>query len=451
MHSKRSEGAAAGLRRGVAGAAVAVAVMFGSAADRTRAAGETRTLSFFNIHTDETTTITFKRDGQFIPAALEQFNLAFRDWRKDEQIKMDPALLDLLWDIHEELGSKVPIQLICGYRSRGTNEMLRKSVGGQASESRHILGKAADVAFPDVPLKALRYSALIRERGGVGYYPTSALPFVHIDTDRVRHWPNLPRYELALLFPGGHTQHRPADGGSITADDVRVARSQHADLATQVANFFDSRSGRRAPVAIAGLDQPIPATPVAVTPSTARRDGIQMAAFVPPQLIEAPRLVDRPSRFALPTVTERAHLADLIQRAAFRPETGAAAPRLLSAPMPATRPRAAGTAQGGARQAPDVTLASTFVAAPNFDDDHPDELDYRPFAIGPMLTLSASADDPALTTMESPDVARTLELLDQPGAVPPMMLRPVVKLAGHMWTQQLTASSVNVGATRQQR
>ena len=82
-----------------------------------------------------------------------------------------------------------------------TNDMLRRTVGGQASESRHILGKAADVHFPDVPLKNLRYSALIRERGGVGYYPTSALPFVHVDTDRVRAWPRLPRYELALLFP----------------------------------------------------------------------------------------------------------------------------------------------------------------------------------------------------------------------------------------------------------
>ena len=64
-------------------------------------------------------------------------------------------------------------------------------------------------SFPDVPLRKLRYSALIRERGGVGYYPTSAIPFVHVDTDRVRAWPRLPRYELALLFPSGRTQHVP--------------------------------------------------------------------------------------------------------------------------------------------------------------------------------------------------------------------------------------------------
>ena len=83
--------------------------------------------------------------------------------------------------------------------------MLRNTVGGQASESRHITGQAADVQFPDVALKQMRYAAMVREKGGVGYYPTSATPFVHVDTDRVRAWPRLPRFELALLFPNGRT------------------------------------------------------------------------------------------------------------------------------------------------------------------------------------------------------------------------------------------------------
>ena len=84
--------------------------------------------------------------------------------------------------MHAELGSREPIHLISGFRSKASNEMLRKTVGGQASESRHILGKAADVHFPDVPIKRLRYSALVHEKGGVGYYPTSALPFVDNST-----------------------------------------------------------------------------------------------------------------------------------------------------------------------------------------------------------------------------------------------------------------------------
>ena len=168
-----------------------------------------RTISFYSVNTKETLTIQYMKNGKRIPEAMQKINWILRDWRKDEPTEMDPDLIDLVWEIHTELGSAEPIHIISAYRSRGTNDMLRRTVGGQASQSRHILGKAVDVHFPDVPVKQLRYSALIRERGGVGYYPTSATPFVHIDTDRVRAWPRLPRQELALLFPNGRTQHCP--------------------------------------------------------------------------------------------------------------------------------------------------------------------------------------------------------------------------------------------------
>jgi hypothetical protein len=81
--------------------------------------------------------------------------------------------------------------------------------------------------FPDVPLKQLRYSALIRERGGVGYYPASGLPFVHVDTGNVRHWPRVSRMELAILFPKGHSRHVPADGRPITPADARMALAKY--------------------------------------------------------------------------------------------------------------------------------------------------------------------------------------------------------------------------------
>ena len=196
-----------------------------------------RVIALYNIHTKETISVLYKKDGKYIDAGLEKASWALRDWRRNEATKMDPELIDLLWEMHAELGSKEPIHIISGFRSRSTNDMLRRTTGGQASESRHILGKAADVHFPDVPLRNLRYSALIRERGGVGYYPTSALPFVHVDTDRVRAWPRLPRYELALLFPQGRTQHMPAEGGPISREDVSIARSQHKELATQIAEY----------------------------------------------------------------------------------------------------------------------------------------------------------------------------------------------------------------------
>ena len=73
--------------------------------------------------------------------------------------------------------------------------------------AHRLNGKAIDVHFPDVPVKKLRYSALIRERGVVGYYPTSATPFVHLDTDRVRAWPRLPLHQPEPNHPD--LFHRP--------------------------------------------------------------------------------------------------------------------------------------------------------------------------------------------------------------------------------------------------
>ena len=212
-----------------------------------------RTISLYSVNTKETLTVQYMKNGKHIPEAMQKINWILRDWRRDEPTEMDPDLIDLAWEVHTELGSAEPIHIISGYRSRATNDMLRRTVGGQASESRHILGKAMDVHFPDVPVKKLRYSALIRERGGVGYYPTSATPFVHLDTDRVRAWPRLPRAELALLFPNGRTQHQPSDGGPITPEDVRRARAGNSEVAQQIAEFQQQRAQPKAPIQVASL------------------------------------------------------------------------------------------------------------------------------------------------------------------------------------------------------
>ena len=113
-----------------------------------------RTISLYNIHSKETLTIQYMKAGKHVPEAMEKINWMLRDWRRDEATRMDPDLIDLMWEIHNELGSAEPIHIISGYRSKGTNEMLRRTVGGQASQSRHILGQAADVHFPDVPVRS---------------------------------------------------------------------------------------------------------------------------------------------------------------------------------------------------------------------------------------------------------------------------------------------------------
>jgi uncharacterized protein YcbK (DUF882 family) len=437
---------------------------------------EPRTLALYNIHTKETVSVVYKKDGSYVPAAMEQINWILRDWRKDESIKMDPELIDLIWEIHTELGSKEPVHIISGYRSRDTNEMLRRTVGGQASQSRHILGKAADVQFPDIPLKQLRYSALIRERGGVGYYPTSAIPFVHIDTDRVRHWPRLPRYELALLFPNGKTQHQPAEGGPISIEDVRVAKARHSELAQQIAEFHELRRQAKTPTLLASAD----ATGTSAQP--ARLSEQTVAALAPrpaersvaePHLIEPLRRLERPMPLAMrPSDADRAQLASLAAEAG--------APRLISGPTlvthrtpsPAALPSLSGyvSAAGladrtNARQLPSLTAfdasavggaaprlangmtsgwSTGWAQAPAYDEEHPEELSYRPFPIAPLLTLTASADDAALAHLVRPDAARTLDLINQSGDVPPMRLRPGQQLAQLMWAQQFKGEAVNL-------
>jgi uncharacterized protein YcbK (DUF882 family) len=193
--------------RAMLGASLAISIASGwfwpSASMHAHATGESRTLSIFNIHTKETITVTYMKDGRYDSEALQRLNVFMRDWRKNESREMDPELIDHIWILHQQLGSKEPVHLICGYRSAFTNESLRKHGGGQAKKSQHILGKAADITFPDVSVKTLRNSALVQEWGGVGYYPTSGIPFVHVDTGNVRMWPRIPRLELASLFPDG--------------------------------------------------------------------------------------------------------------------------------------------------------------------------------------------------------------------------------------------------------
>jgi len=82
--------------------------------------------------------------------------------------------------------ASAPFQVISGYRSPVTNEMLRHRSEGVAAGSLHMKGQAIDIRLADVPLATLRRAAVSAGRGGVGYYPAS--DFVHVDTGRVRAW-----------------------------------------------------------------------------------------------------------------------------------------------------------------------------------------------------------------------------------------------------------------------
>ncbi len=176
------------------------------------ALNETRTLSFHHTHSGEDLTVTFKRDGRYDEEALKQLNHFLRDWRTQEATTMDPHLFDIIWEAYRDVDGKKPIQIISAYRSPETNAMLRRRSSGVARFSQHMLGHAMDFYIPDVPLEQIRYAGLRLQRGGVGFYPTSGSPFVHLDTGGIRHWPRMTHDQLARVFPDGRTVHVPADG-----------------------------------------------------------------------------------------------------------------------------------------------------------------------------------------------------------------------------------------------
>src|SRR5690606_20441455 len=83
-----------------------------------------------------------------------------------------------------------------------------------------------------------------------------------------------------------------------------------------------------------------------------------------------------------------------------------------------------------------------WVSATEFDEDHDDELSYRPFPIAPLLT--ETADQPLLADFVKPDVARTLEMIDQPVSRLPLRFRPPPHVAALMWSQQFTGNAVGL-------
>jgi uncharacterized protein YcbK (DUF882 family) len=145
-----------------------------------------RSLSFHHLHTGENLSVEYFARGEYLNHALLEVNHVLRDWRTGHAYPIDPALLDLLVDLRQAVGSNEPYQVICGYRSPDTNRRLASHSNNVASKSLHMRGKAIDIRLPDVPLARLKAAALKMKRGGVGYYPESN--FVHVDTGRVRSW-----------------------------------------------------------------------------------------------------------------------------------------------------------------------------------------------------------------------------------------------------------------------
>lgn len=185
--------------------------------------GDTRTLSFHHTHSDEDLTVTFKRNGRYDEAGLKKLNYFLRDWRSQDQTSMDRRLFDIIWEVYRDVDGKQPIQIISAYRSPATNAMLRRRSSGVARFSQHMQGHAMDFFIPGIQLEQIRFAGLRLQRGGVGFYPTSGSPFVHLDVGNIRHWPRMTHDQLAKVFPDGRTVHVPSDGKPLAGYQLALA------------------------------------------------------------------------------------------------------------------------------------------------------------------------------------------------------------------------------------
>jgi uncharacterized protein YcbK (DUF882 family) len=306
------------------------------------ALNETRTLSFHHTHSDEDLTVTFKRDGRYDEEALKKLNHYLRDWRTQEQTTMDRHLFDILWEVYRDVDGKKPIQIISSYRSPATNAMLRRRSSGVARFSQHMLGHAMDFFIPDVPLEQIRYAGLRLQRGGVGFYPTSGSPFVHLDTGTIRHWPRMTHDQLARVFPDGRTVHVPSDGVPLRGYELARAdiekRGSGDDAATVskpnlLARLFGGKSadeddeGSAAP---AIRQTPAPAAQISTAASAKSAEPVPMPRAKPIastlQLASADAQLAEParSRPAAPDQAEKSQTpADIINARGFWDDTPA--------------------------------------------------------------------------------------------------------------------------------
>lgn len=145
-----------------------------------------RWLRLFNLHTAESALVAYWADGQYVNSGLSALNSFFRDHRNGEVYPIDPNLLDVVYLLTAMSGSNRHVEVVCGYRSPETNEMLRSTTTGVAKHSYHLTGQAIDFYIPGVSLAHLHRLAKSLRAGGVGYYPDSH--FIHVDTGPIRYW-----------------------------------------------------------------------------------------------------------------------------------------------------------------------------------------------------------------------------------------------------------------------
>lgn len=177
-------------RRGILGifaaTTVAAAPVAGNAFGIIRGAGDYRRIRMYSGRTGESIDTVYWVNGKYIRDALNEINIFMRDWRTGTAIGIDPRAVDIAAASHRLLQTDEPYMMLSGYRSPQTNAMLRRTSGGVARNSLHMVGKAADLRLKSRSVGQMYKAAMACRAGGVGRYSRSN--FVHMDCGPVRTW-----------------------------------------------------------------------------------------------------------------------------------------------------------------------------------------------------------------------------------------------------------------------
>ena len=144
-------------------------------------------LNLINANTKDEVTFHFGKNHRLRSQEVFKLNHFLKDWRTNEIKKFDAIVLNDFLKICSLCSGKsdaLKVSVHSGFRSKETNEYLRRKSHKVARNSMHILGKAIDFSVPGMSAQHLTKIVKANTKGGVGSYPT----FVHLDSGPQRSW-----------------------------------------------------------------------------------------------------------------------------------------------------------------------------------------------------------------------------------------------------------------------